>query len=93
MRALEKHTRTNLNAAESPNLADLFRQLQDVKSKQLLTPKWFEMGRETLYAIEAKLDLIPQPGPCSTLWGIKIVFNEALRPNEIRPIYPRGYRG
>jgi hypothetical protein len=71
----------------SPNLTELFALLQDVKRKPSLSPKWFEMSHETLYAIEANVHLMPRPQPCPTLWGIQIVFNEALPLNEIKPIY------
>jgi hypothetical protein len=80
-------TRTQSGTVESSDLTEVFRLLQDVKGKQGRTPKWFKMSHETLYAIEAKFDLIPRTEPCSTLWGIMIVFNEQIPLNEIKPIY------
>jgi len=83
------YTSDRINDPEngSPDLRKLFALLQDFKREQKITPKWFEMSRKTYYAIEAKFSVMPRTEPYNTLWGIMIVFNEALPVNEIRPIY------
>jgi hypothetical protein len=70
-----------------PDLRKLFALLQDVKRKQEITPKRFEMSRMTLLSIEKRFDLLPRTEPCSTLWGIEITFDDRLPLNEIKPIY------
>jgi hypothetical protein len=80
---------TSYNNADNPppNLTELFALIQDMKRKQAVTPKWFEMSHATLYTIEAMFDLLPRTEPCSTLWGIDIYLDETLPLNEIKPVY------
>lgn len=51
--------------------------------------KSFEMSSETLRIIERMMGGYFRPGNdiASSLWGIKIAFNEKLPLNEIKPIY------
>lgn len=83
------NTMTSYNNADNPppNLRELFALIQDIKRKQAVTPKRFEMSHATFYTIEAMFDLLPRTEPCSTLWGIMIVFSDKLPLNEIKPVY------
>lgn len=53
------------------------------------TVKWFEMSHETLRLIEQMMGNYLRLGndSASSLWGVKIAFNEKLPLNEIKPIY------
>jgi hypothetical protein len=79
--------RVNDPESGSPDLRKLFALLQDFEREHKAAPKWFEMSHETYYAIEAKFSVMSRTEPCNTLWGIMIVFNEALPLNEIKPVY------
>jgi hypothetical protein len=77
----------DLDTAGLPDLRKLFALLQDVKRKQEITPRRFEMSHMTLWEIERRFALLPRTEPCSTLWGIEITFDDRLPLNEIKPIY------
>jgi hypothetical protein len=83
------HTSSNPDDLDNglPDMRKLFALLQDMKRKQEVTPKRFEMSRMTLLSIEKRFDLLPRTEPCSTLWGIEITFDDKLPLNEIKPIY------
>lgn len=61
--------------------------LAEHRAKHGPTVKRFEMSRATFYEIECRMNLVPHSDPCSTLWGIQIVFDNRLPLNEIKPIY------